>query len=274
MSRSEDANFNFVFTWITGGSDKGWVTHFRPKHPPFSGEMVAVFELLGLNQFSQCPEFDFDSCYWSFRPFTDDIFAGNRAHETFGVLNQHFSLAVEQLLRAHSLLLPFGMKLLNITPTPESPIVERPLAGSPSVKQGFPAVFDVAISFAGSNRPEAEQLARIVREAGFVVFYDNFYPEHLWGKDLTVFFDEIFRKRSRFCVMFVSQDYAYRLWTTHERRSAQARAVAEKGSEYILPIKIDETELPGLLPTTGYVSLAEHGIEQIGKMLVAKLDVS
>ena len=102
------------------------------------------------------------------------------------------------------------------------------------------------------------------------MFYDDFYPEMLWGKDLVEFFDEIYRKRSRFCVMFISMDYNDRMWTIHERKSAQARALEEKGKEYILPIKVDDTELPGMLPTIGHISL-EHGIDKIAGMLINKL---
>ena len=53
-------------------------------------------------------------------------------------------------------------------------------------------------------------------------------------------------------------------------RSAQARALEEKGKEYILPIRVDDTELEGLLPTLGYVSI-KIGIDEIGEMLVKKL---
>jgi len=42
--------------------------------------------------------------------------------------------------------------------------------------------FDVAISFAGTERPLAEALANVVRDAGFRVFYDDFYPDALWAK--------------------------------------------------------------------------------------------
>jgi hypothetical protein len=60
------------------------------------------------------------------------------------------------------------------------------------------------------------------------------------------------------------------VWTSLEARSAQARALEEKGSEYILPIRVDDIELEGLLPTIGYVPIAT-GIERIGELLVKKL---
>ena len=54
-----------------------------------------------------------------------------------------------------------------------------------------------------------------------------------------------------------------------EARNAQARALEEKGKEYIVPIRIDDTELEGLLRTVGYVPIST-GIEKIGEVLVKK----
>jgi hypothetical protein len=102
------------------------------------------------------------------------------------------------------------------------------------------------------------------------VFYDDFYPADLWGKDLVSFFHEIYSKRSRFCVMFVSREYADRAYTIHERRSAQERMLKEKGGEYILPIQVDGTELPGLPTTIAYLSL-DLGMERIAETLIKKL---
>src|SRR5947209_9143863 len=113
----------------------------------------------------------------------------------------------------------------------------------------LPEQFDVAISFAGPERQHASRLADLVRQAGFAVFYDDFYPAQLWGEDLVALFDEIYRKRARYCIIFKSQEYIQRIWTTHERRSAVARAVQERGKAYLLPIEVEDVELPGVPPT-------------------------
>ena len=109
-----------------------------------------------------------------------------------------------------------------------------------------------------------------MRGAGFSVFYDGFYPEQLWGKNLADYFDDVFRKRAKHCVIFVSKEYKESNWTDHERRSAQARALSEKGGEYLLPIKVDDTELEGMAPTIGYVPISK-GIDEIAKLLIKKL---
>ena len=61
------------------------------------------------------------------------------------------------------------------------------------------------------------------------------------------------------------------MWTTHERQSAQARALEQRGGEYILPIRVDDADLPGMPPTIGYLSMDEYSIDQIATMLEAKL---
>ena len=62
--------------------------------------------------------------------------------------------------------------------------------------------------------------------------------------------------------MFLSEHYARNLWTNHERENAQARAFQEN-HEYILPVRLDDTEIPGILPTVGYLDLRSMTIEEI-----------
>jgi len=276
LSEAEDGAFRYRYSWIEDSQHKGWITHYQPKHLPLSAEMRGAFKYFGIRSHDSCPEFDFEPCFWFPIPFESNGSAldsnAGFAHKSFNSHAEHFGPALECLLKAHSTLEPLGMELLDM---PHSTAMRRnelirentitPANTLPSES------FDVALSFAGSNREQAEQLALMLREAGFSVFYDSFYPDFLWGKNLVELFDDIYRKRSRYCVMFISAEYADRIWTNHERKAAQARALEEKGNEYILPIKVDETELPGMLPTVGHVSLSEHGIAFIADLLIKKL---
>lgn len=282
--RSEDEAFHFVFSWLAAGAtEKGWVVHISAKDQPMSAELTHLFEYIGLRSFNSCQFLDFGECWWlSFDYAEDDEGPFNRsiegARRFFDGLASNFSPGISKLLNAHSLMEPFGLRLL---PIPESTAriredLEKHVSTSgttparPTANRGFPARFDVAISFAGPERQYAEELANRVRGAGFEVFYDDFYPAQLWGKNLYEFFHEIYSKRARFCVMFVSQAYAERLWTNYERQSAQERMFSEKGKEYILPIRVDETDLPGMLGTIGYVQIDE-GIDYIADLLIEKL---
>ena len=282
--RSEDDAFRFVFSWMTtGAAEKGWVIHFAAKNQPMSAELTHLFEYIGLRSFNSCQFLEFAECWWlSFDYDKDDEGPFNRSTEwarrAFDALASNFSPGISKLLDAHALMEPFGLRLL---PIPDSPDriredLQRHVSTSgtaparPTAIRPFPERFDVAISFAGPERKFAEELANRIRGAGFEVFYDDFYPAQLWGKNLYEFFHEIYSKRARFCVIFVSQAYAKRFWTNHERQSAQERMFREKGREYILPICVDETDLPGMLGTIGYV-LIEQGIDYIAELLIEKL---
>jgi hypothetical protein len=287
MKATEDERFQFHFTFIETGRDKAFVTHYRPKHLPVSSEINGVFRYLGLNEFKSCPEFDFEPCFFRtlrFVPRDDNMWGGNveYAHRSFDAHATQFSLGIESLLAANAATEAAAMTFLPLT-KPEDRMraeiatkVVRPARSNSIKSKGEPTIlsipdtFDVAISFAGTERENAQKLAEHLRNAGYAVFYDDFFPEQLWGKNLTVFFDDIFRRRARYCVIFVSKEYQSRKWTIHEARSAQARALEEKGNEYILPIQIDSTELEGLLPTIGYVPI-DVGLDKIAAMLVKKL---
>jgi hypothetical protein len=130
--------------------------------------------------------------------------------------------------------------------------------------------YDVAISYASENRDYVERVARCLRKAGLKIFYDRFEEVDTWGKNLYSHLDEVYRKRAKYCVMFLSEDYARKVWTNHERESAQARAFSE-GQEYILPVRFDNTEIPGVLPTTAYLDALTHSSAHVCKLIQAKL---
>src|SRR5690348_10215742 len=114
--------------------------------------------------------------------------------------------------------------------------------------------YDVALSFAGEDREYVDQVATYLRRAGVEVFYDKYEQVDLWGKDLYEHLSDVYQNRARYTVMFVSRPYAEKLWPRHERRGAQARAFREC-REYILPARFDDTEVPGLPKTVGYLDL-------------------
>jgi hypothetical protein len=132
--------------------------------------------------------------------------------------------------------------------------------------------YDVVFSFAGEDRKYVKRVAAYVRARDVRVFFDEYEQVHLWGKDLAEHFDLVYRRSGQFCVMFVSKDYVKKMWTRHERRSALSRALKEE-AEYILPAKFDDTEVPGIPPTTHFVSLADKSPAQFGKFILKKLGV-
>jgi len=130
--------------------------------------------------------------------------------------------------------------------------------------------YQVCLSFAGEDRAYVEKVAESLSLRGVKVFYDRFEEVNLWGKNLFDHLDDIYQNRAEYCVLFASAAYAAKIWTGHERRSAQARALRNK-REYILPARFDETEIPGLLDTVAYVNLRGFTPDQFADLIEQKV---
>jgi hypothetical protein len=132
--------------------------------------------------------------------------------------------------------------------------------------------YDVCLSFAGEDRAYVDSVASALRRRGVTVFYDDYERVSLWGKDLYSHLDHVYRTAARYCIVFVSKHYREKLWTNHERISAQARAF-EESSEYLLPVRFDDTEIPGLRPTIGYLDLTTMSPTDLADLICQKLEV-
>ncbi|PKV49132.1 hypothetical protein ATE84_1149 [Aquimarina sp. MAR_2010_214] len=130
--------------------------------------------------------------------------------------------------------------------------------------------YDVALSFAGENRAYVEEVANSLRIRGIKVFYDLFEETNLWGKNLYEYLSEIYQNRARYTVLFISGFYNQKLWTNHERASMQARAFQES-REYILPARFDDTVIPGVLKTVGYINLKDRSPDEFAGLIEKKL---
>jgi hypothetical protein len=130
--------------------------------------------------------------------------------------------------------------------------------------------YDIAISFAGEDRTIAECIAGKLKANGIRVFFDSYEKVTLWGKDLYVHLNDVCKNKARFCLMLISTSYRDKQWTNHERMAAQARAFSQN-KEYILPLKLDDTEIPGLNETIGYVDYRTSSSEEVVMLLKNKL---
>lgn len=141
---------------------------------------------------------------------------------------------------------------------------------SPSSAEEEIPRYDVALSFAGEDREHARKIADLLRQQGFSVFYDEYEQATLWGRNLYSHLADVYQNRARYCLMFISANYARKLWTKRERESAQARAFRES-REYILPLRLDDTALPGIEDTVGYIDLNSTPAEDVVRLLTTKL---
>ncbi|MGB8347019.1 MAG: tetratricopeptide repeat protein, partial [Ktedonobacteraceae bacterium] len=131
--------------------------------------------------------------------------------------------------------------------------------------------YDAALSYAEEDQSYVNALASSLTKRGIRFFDDKDEKPALWGKNLYTYLAALHQSKARYCVMFLSQNYAAKLRTNQEREIAQARAFKEQ-EEYILPIRIDYTDIPGILPTTVCLDWSQETPETIADKLLVKLN--
>jgi hypothetical protein len=133
--------------------------------------------------------------------------------------------------------------------------------------------YDFVISYAGEDTAIAEQLNEALVQQNADVFFAPDRTAEIWGANLFETLASIYSKKGLFCVPLVSKAYVEKQWTKHEWKAAQERALKEQDSAYILPIRIDDTPLPGLFETTAYLDLKSKSIEEIAGIAIQKLQL-
>ena len=130
--------------------------------------------------------------------------------------------------------------------------------------------YQVALSFAGEDRLVAGQIADELGARGVSVFYDEYEKASLWGKDLYAHLSRVYSEEAQYCIVVISEHYARKLWPRHELRHAQERAFREK-REYLLPIRLDNTTIPGISETVGYIDLRKDTLASVIQAVLRKL---
>jgi hypothetical protein len=191
---------------------------------------------------------------------------GQFLHDALAVRRQQLQQVAQQI---QDIGIPIRKRTSAVSAVPDEPQPTRQRTTKPKSRRPIQE-YDVALSFAGENREYVQEVAKLLRTAEIKVFYDDFETVKLWGRNLLDHLGEIYGRKSRFVTMFVSKYYAQKVWPTHERQSAQARAITEN-EVVLLPARFDDTEIPGLPATTSYIDLRKVAPKQLAEMIKEKL---
>jgi hypothetical protein len=131
--------------------------------------------------------------------------------------------------------------------------------------------YDVALSFAGEDRAYVRELAERLEALSIKVFFDEREVADLWGRDLVEELVDTYRSRAFRVLMFVSDAYARKAWPTTERRAAMERSLKDVHEPYILPVRLDDTVVPGLVSTTAYVDGRTKTTDEIAELTLEHL---
>lgn len=132
--------------------------------------------------------------------------------------------------------------------------------------------FSVALSFAGESRSIVHPIAtHLVSDLGVgSVFYDNFYIPQLARPNLDNLLQDIYRRRTKLIVVFLSADYQRKEWCGIELRSIR-ELLLERTDERIMFIRLDDGEVDGVFKTDGYVDARRFKPNEIAAFIVERL---
>lgn len=130
--------------------------------------------------------------------------------------------------------------------------------------------WDVAVSFAGEDRPVVLEFVKKLEEKGIFPFYDFNHQAQLWGVDLQKKLADIYANDALYMVIFISAKYPEKDWTRFEFEIGKS-AEQKRPDTYILPIIIEDVPIVGLTNTIGKVLLKDHDITYCADLLAARL---
>ncbi len=134
--------------------------------------------------------------------------------------------------------------------------------------------YDVAISYAGEDRNIAKKLSDMLIDRGLNVFYDRLNEDEILGKNLYHYLQTIYKDSAQTCAILISKHYIKKPWTLHELEQIQTRVFESRAAgnkEYLLPLRIDDTEIPGINSITGYIDIREKSLEDVADIIYKKL---
>lgn len=132
--------------------------------------------------------------------------------------------------------------------------------------------YDLAFSFAGEDKALVEATVRACQKLGFKVFFYHDVVNEWLGKDFMREQRKIYGEGTRYFVPFISRYYLAKPITTDEFRTAISTDVQKFGG-YILPLKLDDTKIPGdlLQPSTEYLRVDGKSPEEIATILYERV---
>lgn len=136
-------------------------------------------------------------------------------------------------------------------------------------KTRFP--WDVAVSFAGENRPIVEDFKSCLNSQGYTAYYDFDEQHRLWGENLRRKLSDVYAHDAEYMVIFLSKHYPEKDWTSFEFEVGK-EARSKRTATYLLPLIVDDVHVVGLSKDVGYLDLRRMSIEEVVSVLIRKIE--
>ena len=135
--------------------------------------------------------------------------------------------------------------------------------------------YHVGVSYANEDQEIVKSVVQALESVGLTVFFDQKEATQLVGKNLTYTLPEIYRNCCEYCLMFVSNSYVSKKWTTYERDwLLDKRIELQKNDVFtdcVIPVFIDRMDMPGLNPGIVGFDIKKQSPDDIARIMYEKI---
>lgn len=131
--------------------------------------------------------------------------------------------------------------------------------------------FKIALSFPGEQRGFVEQVAvRLADQVGRDrVLYDKYYEAEFARPDLDTYLQRLYHDESELIAVFLCADYERKDWCGLEWRAIR-NLIKKRQASTVMPLRFDDTAIPGLFSTDGYVWIGGRSPEEIADLILQR----
>ena len=135
--------------------------------------------------------------------------------------------------------------------------------------------YHVGVSYANEDQDIVKSVVKALESVGLTVFFDQKEATQLVGKNLTYTLPEIYRNCCEYCLMFVSNSYVSKKWTTYERDWLLDKRIELQRDDIftdcIIPVFVDRMDMPGLNPGIVGFDIRKQSADDIARIMYEKI---
>ncbi len=134
--------------------------------------------------------------------------------------------------------------------------------------------FPIALSFPGERREFINAVAnRLAESLGRDrVLYDKYHEAEFARLDLDTHLQQLYHDESDLIAVFLCADYERKEWCGLEWRAIRD-LIKRRQASTVMPLRFDDTEIPGLFTIDGYVTIGERTPDDIANLILERLRI-
>jgi len=135
--------------------------------------------------------------------------------------------------------------------------------------------FKIALSYPGERRDFVEQVAarladRVGRDR---VLYDRYHEAEFAQPNLDTHLQRLYHDESELIVVFLCADYQRKEWCGLEWRAVRD-LIKQRQAATVMPLRFDNTEVPGLFSIDGYVWIGDRSPQEIADLILQRMEIN